>query len=375
MKLNHSELQLETLAARLVRDEIDLQPDFQRNEVWSIPKKQKLIDTILRDWAVPPVFLISRNNGDSEEVLDGQQRLTAIRDFFSDNLKIDGCSKPENDYIKNIHEFRYSDLPDPLKKKINRFLVKVYTIEEYEPDEASELFYRLNQPTALTAGEQRNALYGERRNQMKSIVDFMLDQGLDSSVLGFSNSRLAYDDVIARALVVFNIETIRVKISEKLITDEFRRNEKFDELVINKLKFVLKEISSCAPKFKLKFNKASLLSVLIACYYGASIDKVLKFLSKDFNFGSDYHVSSWEGLYHIFNDRASSRVTDISSVVIRDFCLHCVSADHSDRFSLEADELFFNVLNSLEIGFDFMKYEVIADVEKIIMDSGWGENK
>jgi hypothetical protein len=49
---------LESIARRLLNDEIDLQPDFQRQEVWGKFKKQRLIDTILRDWAVPPIHII-----------------------------------------------------------------------------------------------------------------------------------------------------------------------------------------------------------------------------------------------------------------------------------------------------------------------------
>lgn len=374
MKLNHSELQLETLAARLLKNEIDLQPDFQRNEVWSYTKKQKLIDSIIRDWAIPPVFLISRNHGDYEEVLDGQQRLTAIRDFFNNKIKIDGGINPIDEEIKSLDNFYYYDLPSIIKKRINRFVIKVYTVDDYEPDEASELFYRLNQPTSLTAGEQRNALYGVRRNQMKEIVDYMGLKELDASSLGFSNSRLAYDDVIARALVICSLGTLRVKISEKLITDEFREKILFQDEIIFKLKEALGLISDVIKNYKLRFNKASFLSFLIAVYYGADPDRILKFLSKDWSIFLNVGKDALHGLHYIFSDRSSSRVTDISSVVIRDFCLNCVC---DGRFFINSDEFYFDVIdsiiNNLDIRIGFDKEEVVKEVEREIMDCGWGE--
>lgn len=61
---------------------MDLQPDFQRGEIWTIQKKQKLIDSILRGWKIPPIHVI-HNAQSVDEVLDGQQRLAAIRDFLT----------------------------------------------------------------------------------------------------------------------------------------------------------------------------------------------------------------------------------------------------------------------------------------------------
>lgn len=65
--------------------EIDLKPDFQRGEVWSKYKKKLLIDSIFREWHVPPIHVVLLSDGTSE-VLDGQQRLTAIACFGESGL-------------------------------------------------------------------------------------------------------------------------------------------------------------------------------------------------------------------------------------------------------------------------------------------------
>ena len=54
MKLTPSEPDIRTIVERIDRGDIDLQPDFQRQEVWSTSKKKRLIDTILRGWSIPP---------------------------------------------------------------------------------------------------------------------------------------------------------------------------------------------------------------------------------------------------------------------------------------------------------------------------------
>ena len=59
---------------------------YQRDKVWSEEKKSFLIDSILKNYPIPPVFLRLRINKDTGattyDVIDGKQRLTTIRDFI-----------------------------------------------------------------------------------------------------------------------------------------------------------------------------------------------------------------------------------------------------------------------------------------------------
>ncbi|MCD8130042.1 MAG: DUF262 domain-containing protein, partial [Lachnospiraceae bacterium] len=79
MKCESTDLEIETLVSRIKNGDIDLQPDFQRGEIWTDQKKQKLIDSVIRGWKIPPIHVIHGNEA-IDEVLDGQQRLTVIRD-------------------------------------------------------------------------------------------------------------------------------------------------------------------------------------------------------------------------------------------------------------------------------------------------------
>ena len=70
------------------RDRYDI-PDWQREEVWSKGRKQKLIDSILRGWRLPKFyFLLTSDEPEEFEVVDGQQRLLAIWEFFDPRLFI-----------------------------------------------------------------------------------------------------------------------------------------------------------------------------------------------------------------------------------------------------------------------------------------------
>ena len=72
------------------RDRYDI-PDWQRQEVWNRDKKQRLIDSILRGWKLPKFYFIE-GSGENYLVEDGQQRLNAIWEFFSNDLSLNAES-------------------------------------------------------------------------------------------------------------------------------------------------------------------------------------------------------------------------------------------------------------------------------------------
>ncbi len=201
MKLNPSDPDIQTIVARIRSGDLDLQPEFQRGEVWSVAKKRRLIDSILRDWHVPPVHVVVESDG-LQVVLDGQQRLASIRDFADELFEVDGYAEPYDPHIVSLHGLTYSQLPNDVRRSFDQFTIRVFRLTDYSPSEPGELFFRLNQMTHLTAAEQRNAFFGPVREQVKDLV-YRLESHNESGVLGFSNRRMAFDDVIAKVLCSF----------------------------------------------------------------------------------------------------------------------------------------------------------------------------
>jgi hypothetical protein len=74
-EISASDPDIETLVLRIQRRELNLRPDFQRGEVWPETKRQKLIDTILRGWQVPPIHVVRR----SLAVSDPSRRMSPPR--------------------------------------------------------------------------------------------------------------------------------------------------------------------------------------------------------------------------------------------------------------------------------------------------------
>lgn len=338
MKAERGEIQLETIISRINADELDLQPNFQRGEIWDKKRQQRLIDTILRHWYVPAVHLV-RDGDHREIVLDGQQRLATIREFFADGLTVDGTIEPFDDDLQEMHGLKFSQLPPGTQRALKRFMLPVITLTDYNPGEPNELFFRLNQSYNLTPPEKRNALHGEARDQVKSLVLELEEIGLlRRERVGFNNGRLAYDDIVARACVALELGTLRRHINNSVVED-FYRSQTFSGLTLAGLREAASDLLMQieAAGGRVKFNKGTLQTWLLYCFWAPRATGDLPpYLLAHFE-DDRAHVKRGDTeryedrdrrfltMVNLYDDRASYRVTDVSSVLARDLSLHLFS--------------------------------------------------
>lgn len=136
------------------RAEIDLSPEYQRGKVWSKYKQQLLIDTIVKKMHIPPIYFRVLQN-EYYECVDGQQRLTAIFDFFDNKFSL--SKKYSGDEIGGLY---FKDLPNKLRDRIEDYELVVFEISNASDEEIREMFDRLQRGMPLTSGEKLKAKTG-----------------------------------------------------------------------------------------------------------------------------------------------------------------------------------------------------------------------
>ena len=147
---------------------MNLQPFFQRRPRWNDIQKSRFIESFILNIPVPPLFLFEIKSN-SYEVIDGQQRIRAIQDFFSGDLALTGLVHwPELDGLS------YTTLPAGVRAGIERRSIS-YTIVMRESASNEEdatfikqtVFERLNTGGAkMTAQEIRNSIFASGFNDM-----------------------------------------------------------------------------------------------------------------------------------------------------------------------------------------------------------------
>lgn len=345
MQLAQSDLEIETIFNRIKRGDIDLQPDFQRGDVWSKNKKRKLIDSILRGWKIPPIHIIEETESAIWHVLDGQQRLTSIRDFINNKFPVDGQVVPISPKIADLDKKYFADLPDSWTRKILSYEIRFIRISDFKPDEPAELFYRLNQPTVLTSAEQRNAFFGKSRDQVKHLVHRLVSATGGKTSLGFSNARLAYDDVVARLCIYIEKGSVWNTVDAATLTDKYRDEDGFEEETILKAEETIEIFAKLIDQglYSVRFTKASLISWLYFVHlsYSPKIDNYFDVITatiKEFEFSrnSSKHVYSGDNnlekyIIQVYNERISYKVSDPISVATRDLVIWTYFYLHSEK--------------------------------------------
>jgi hypothetical protein len=189
--MNNLEINARTLTAgavvrRLGKGEIDLAPEYQRGSVWSRGRQGLLIDSMLRGYDLPKIY-VRKVEGGPEEVVDGQQRLTAIAAFLDNGVPL---PKDSGEYAKK----RYEDLPSALQDRLNDYQLHFSVISDASDSEIREMFLRLQMGVRLNAAEELNAVAGG----MHDFVAVLAGLPLFGDEISFSNNRGAHRHVAAQ---------------------------------------------------------------------------------------------------------------------------------------------------------------------------------
>jgi len=198
-----------------IRNRIDTNPDYQRPPVWTRSQKQLLVDTILRNYDIPKLYW--RRTGkkpDTYDVIDGQQRLRAIWEFFTGDYGLPRNADPIDEYP--VAGIKYDALPDELRIRLDTYPLDIVLVEDADEDEVREMFLRLQNGTSLRAQEKRNAYPGKMRDYVRTLASHSFFRSV-----GFANSRFTYD-LVAAQLVALRLlvgpRTSKIETSTKCTT-------------------------------------------------------------------------------------------------------------------------------------------------------------
>lgn len=146
------------VVSRIANERYILDPDFQRDFVWTIGKQSKLIESCVM--RIPlPVFYVAEAPDGRIIVVDGLQRLTTFVRFLHNQFRLSGLSR--NTSTNHLLEGRsFSDLPINLQERVLDTQLTMYILDAKAPERARlDIFERVNSGEPLTRQQMRNALY------------------------------------------------------------------------------------------------------------------------------------------------------------------------------------------------------------------------
>lgn len=150
---------------------IDPRPAYQRAPVWNKFKKQLLIDTVLRKYDIPKIYLrkLPEKSPHDHEIVDGQQRLRTLWDFVEDKFEL-GNESEDLPLHGDLSGKKYSDLSTDTQDEIGLFQLTVQEVQDATEEEIRDLFRRLQEGVSLTPAEKRHALLGSMRDFISNLA-------------------------------------------------------------------------------------------------------------------------------------------------------------------------------------------------------------
>lgn len=168
VELNPTTFSIQTLY-RMFRDgDFFVNRRYQRKLVWTLEEKQKLIDSVLREFPIPLVLLAKRPDG-RFEIIDGLQRLHTLLSFVDNSFKtMDGRLFDLRQLPRAVQAARENNLPvieddsqllTPSEcAAIAEYVLPVTLVERADGQDIIRIFERINSyGRRLSEQEQRQA--------------------------------------------------------------------------------------------------------------------------------------------------------------------------------------------------------------------------
>lgn len=211
-----------------------LSPHFQRGDVWPAKAKSYLIDTIIKNRPIPPLYIRLKYDDKKKktirEVVDGQQRLRAVLGYFRGDFPV---LKEHNQQHAGKH---FEELPKNVQDQIRAYKFGTYLLENISDQEVHDIFIRINTHTVrANPQELRNAKYfGAFKQTMYEIAIQHYTFWIKNRILTERNVSRMGDAEFVSVLTASIIDGIRQ--TKKKDLDEFYKKYDDDFLQENDLK-------------------------------------------------------------------------------------------------------------------------------------------
>lgn len=179
-------------------------PDFQRDYVWTQPQASRLIESFLLGLPVPQVFLYKERTSPQLLVVDGQQRLSTLVQFYDGQFRGERIFRLQGVH-QQWHGRSYRELSDDDRMRLDDATLRSIVVQQLAPDDQSSIyliFERLNTGgTQLTPMEVRKSVF---HGQAYELVHELNRDGDWRLILGTPvvDRRLRDEELVLRVLAM-----------------------------------------------------------------------------------------------------------------------------------------------------------------------------
>jgi len=255
--------------------ELTINRTYQRGTgLWPDNARSYFIDTILNGFPFPKIILKQTvdilTKKSKREIIDGQQRMTTIRDFIDNKLKLTSVSK-------KYQGMMYKDLPEDVSEGLLAYEVSTDNIISATDEEILEIFKRINSYTLpLNNSEKRHATYqGKFKWFINDILEHVTPFFEQYHVLSLRDiSRMDDADLLTeccqlRLEGIQNRSTNKLELIYKSNNESFNNEEALREIITSTFNFIKNNLTEVFDNCKVQaYNFYTLMGALMYNKYG-----------------------------------------------------------------------------------------------------------
>lgn len=217
---------------QLTKGKIIIQPDFQRNQVWTKIQKSQFIESIILNFPLPPIYLNETREG-KYIVIDGLQRSTALRQFYDGEFSLVGIEA-----LPKYNDLTFKQLPETLQSKFEDKKLTIFILKPSTPMVVIyDLFKRINTGgTQLNRQEVRNCIFIGNSTKLLKLLseELCFQKAID---WGVKASRMKDREVILRYLAFrwFEYKTEYNGDMSEFVESAMKKINRTDEETLSKM--------------------------------------------------------------------------------------------------------------------------------------------
>lgn len=275
MKIIRNTKPISDLYSGMKSGDIVVNREYQRSSgLWPNNSRTYFIDTILNEFPFPKVVLWQKIDITTKktrtEIIDGQQRLSTIRDFIDNKLRLSSVSK-------RFKGRTFADLTEEEQQAFLSYEVSLDSILSGTREEILEIFKRINSYTlALNKAEQRFASYqGEFKWFIHDLTEVISPYLKSYEILSDRDcSRMQDDDLIAECCLqylsgIMSRNTSKLDNLYKMYDNEFIQKEHVKNVILTTFYFIKDTLTPIFEECNIKsYNFYSLMGALMFNKFG-----------------------------------------------------------------------------------------------------------
>lgn len=248
---------------------------IQRGYVWDKKRASLLIDSVLREYPVPPIFTIRteekitvRNKEVSVyDCIDGKQRSTAFKLFMENEFALTGLEPitlADGSEV-DLNGKTFEELDEEMQDAIKSYTLTVYYFSDITDEEVAEMMSRLNNGKVLT-GTENARIKAKQLDTIKELASHavLTNYLTEKAIKGYAN-----EDIIIKFALLLSDQT---ELSNKNVREAYEGysfGESICRSITDTMDFVLEAIEDSTDDKKLikrMTSKANLITILYVAH-------------------------------------------------------------------------------------------------------------